>query len=153
MRGLAHDAVADADFLCPLDGERGSLHARHRPEAVAGVDHEGRGPVVHEPRRGFGVDFAALDDADIARQPRDAVAVDAAQVGPHQAIRDHRGFVRLRTQRHQHVANEAVQFFLGDKHAFAHSISPITTALSFPAKAGNPVTTDVLRINVLPIDQ
>ena len=119
MRRLADEAEADAGLFRPLDGERGGLHDRHRPETVAAIEHERRGAVVAQLRLGVAVDLAVLDDFQVARQPRHAVAVAAAQIGPHQALRDNRGVLLACAGGHEHFANEAPEFLVADRNTFA----------------------------------
>ena len=81
--------------------------AGDRAEAVGAFDDEGRGAIVNELGLRLGVDLAALDDVQVIRQARDAVTVDAAQIGPHQSVGHDAGVLLARALRHEHVADEA----------------------------------------------
>ena len=141
MGRLAHQAEADAGLFGALDRERRGLHHRHRPETVVAIEHEGRGAIMRQRRLRLGVDLAVGDDVEIARQPRHAVTVAAAQIGPDQTLGDDGGVLGARAVGDQHFANEAAELVVADQNAVAfHSSSPLTaTLMSFPAKAGNPV--------------
>ncbi len=60
------------------------------------------------------VDLAAFDIFQIARQPRYAMAVDAAQIGPDQAIGDGVGVDIACAGDDKHVVDEALQLVVAD---------------------------------------
>ncbi len=59
---------------------RGAAH-HQMTHAVVAVDQRGRGLLAHHADVGTGVEAAGLDAAGILRQPADAVAVGALQIG------------------------------------------------------------------------
>ena len=114
MRGLANQPEADAGRFCPLNGDRGGLHDRDRAKTVAAVEHESRGAVMRQARLHLHVDFAAGEKFDVARQPRHAVAVAAAQIGPDQSLGDDGGVLFARAMGDEHVADEAAELIVAD---------------------------------------
>ena len=119
MRRLAHQAEADAGLFGALDRERGGLHHRHRAETVMAIEHERRGAIMRQRRHRLGVDLAVGDDVEIARQPRHAVAVAAAQIGPDQSLGDDGGVLGARAVGDEHFANEAAKLFVADGNTIA----------------------------------
>ena len=96
MGGMANERETDPGRFRPLDGARSRIHDRDRAETVAAVNDQGRAAIMHKPRLRFGIDLAGRQQLHITRQPRHAVAIAAAQVGPDQAFRHDRGILRAR---------------------------------------------------------
>jgi hypothetical protein len=123
VRGLADEPVADAGLFRPLHGERRGLHRRHRTKTVIPIHDEYRGAILDKARLHLHVDLAALDIFQIARQPRYAVAVDAAQIGPDQAIGNGIGIDIARAGDDEHVVDEALQLLVADDNLAATLIA------------------------------
>ena len=79
------------------------------------------GAVVNQLRLGLRIDFTLRDQAQIARQARYAMTVDAAQISPDQAVRDGARTLRAGAAGNKGVANEARQLFVADFLA-AHAL-------------------------------
>ncbi len=132
MGGLADEPETDAGRFGPLHRERGGRHRRDRTEAVAAIEHESRGAVVNKTRGRLGIDLAAGDQVQVARQPRHAMAVAAAQVRPHQAVGDDARVRRARAGGNQRVADEAAKLVVADPNT-AQCESP---SLVIPREGG-----------------
>jgi hypothetical protein len=86
------------------------------------VDHENRGAIHDQLRLRLHVDFAAVDIFQIPRQPRYAVAIDAAQIGPDQAVGNVIGVAVACAGNDQYVVDEALQLLVADDNLFtAHA--------------------------------
>ena len=123
MGGLPDQAEANAELFRPLHRNGGALHRRDRAEAVTGFEHEGGGAIMNEMRFRLGVDLAFFEHFQITRQPRHAMAVAAAQIGPDQAFGDDAGVACGCTMRDQQLADETPELLVTDGHSFvAHSV-------------------------------
>ncbi len=72
---------ADAGRARFLDCDPGGAAHHQMAHAVVAVDQRGRGLLAHHADVGLGVEAAGFDAAGILRQPADAVAVGALQIG------------------------------------------------------------------------
>jgi hypothetical protein len=90
-----------------LDGGlRGEAH-HHVAHAVVAVDERHPRGLAGDADLGFDVDRSALDAPDVLRQPEDAVAVGAEQVGARHQLRAGRGVLRGKADGEQGLGNEA----------------------------------------------
>jgi hypothetical protein len=81
---------------------------------MAGIEHKRCGAIMDETRLRFWIDLTALDQHEIPRQPRHAVAVDAAKIGPDQSLR-HGGRVTVAgAMGDERVADKAQQLVVAN---------------------------------------
>ena len=84
-------------------------------KAVAAVNHQSRATIMDKPRLRSGVDLAGDQQPHIARQPRYAMAVAAAQIGPDQAFGHDGGIMRAGAMLDENVGNEASEFVMANQ--------------------------------------
>ena len=87
MRRVAHGGDADAGGLCLVDGELHGVPRIGMAETAAAIDQRGNQRFPHDGGLGAHVDPAGAAAFVVRRHHRDAVRVDAVQVGPAHDLR------------------------------------------------------------------
>ena len=92
---------------------RGAAH-HQMAHAVVAIDERSRGLLAHHANVWFGIETASLDAARILRQPADAVAVGALQIGLGHQRRDDGGIAIGQAELDHRRVDESLQPLEGD---------------------------------------
>ncbi len=108
MRAAARRDDADAEFARHVHGRGHGLGRHHEAEAVLAVErsHHRRDALDHQFR--LGIDQSAPHPIEILRQELQAMGVDAAQIGAHQATGDDGRVLLGQPMRDQQAAAEGL---------------------------------------------
>ena len=95
VAGVAHGRHPDAGLLCLVDGDLHGAPAGGMAEAAAAVDQHRHRRLLDDPGLGADMELVGPPALIVGRHHRDAVRVDAVQVGPtHDLRRAGRGLLR-----------------------------------------------------------
>jgi hypothetical protein len=130
--GVAHQRDAGAALLGALGRGGHRFGQRHRAGGARGVENEEGLAVAHDARAAARVHLVAVDHFQIARHARDAVPVTAAQIGPDQGLRHHRGILGAHALGLESLRDEALQLVVSN----ADCRTPHRLPLSYPGPCG-----------------
>ena len=116
MRAAMRRDDADAEPGRHLHGFVDGAHADDETKAVVAVKRGGDGGDVAHGERGARIDEPAPQALKVLRQKLQAVRINTAQIGAHQAVRDDRGIRWRKTMVQQKPAPEGFRFRRLDAH-------------------------------------
>jgi hypothetical protein len=91
----------------------GLLHGERRADlahAVSGVDYQSSGPIVNDSRPALRIDATAAQFGNVFRDAQNTMAMNAAQIGGDQAVRQQFGVMARHVTRRENAGDQAAQF-------------------------------------------